>query len=91
MKLTKVVVVFILLFALLGLCVRAQPDDEEEEKDWYEILGVDEDATDRQIKKAFRKLSIKYHPDKNKGNKEAEEKFQEINNALGQGHRRRPY
>ena len=58
-----------------------QGDDEEEEYDWYEVLGVEEDATDRQIKKAFRKLSVKYHPDKNKGNKEAQEKFQLINNA----------
>ena len=73
------------LFVLLLLVVQqvyGQPrDDEEEEYDWYEILGVEEDATDRQIKKAFRKLSVKYHPDKNKGNKEAQEKFQLINNA----------
>jgi DnaJ homolog subfamily B member 11 len=82
MKLTKVFVASVLLFALVSSAVHAQrQDEEEEEKDWYEILGIDEDATDRQIKKAFRKLSVKYHPDKNKGNKEAQENFQEINNA----------
>ena len=46
-------------------------------KDYYRILGVSRDANDRQIKKAFRKLAIKYHPDKNKA-KDAEAKFREI-------------
>lgn len=46
-------------------------------KDFYEILGVKKSATDKQIKRAFRKLAIKYHPDKNKA-KNAEEKFREI-------------
>ncbi len=46
-------------------------------KDYYKILGVNRDATDRQVKKAFRKLAIKYHPDKNKS-KDAEAKFREI-------------
>lgn len=50
-------------------------------KDYYEILGIEKGASDDEIKKAFRKLAIKYHPDKNKGNKEAEEKFKEINEA----------
>lgn len=50
-------------------------------KDYYEVLGVSRDASDDDIKKAFRKLAIKYHPDKNKGNKEAEDKFKEINEA----------
>ena len=50
-------------------------------KDYYEVLGIQRSASDDEIKKAFRKLAIKYHPDKNKGNKEAEEKFKEINEA----------
>ena len=51
-------------------------------KDYYEILGVSKDASDADIKKAFRKLAIKYHPDKNRDDpKAAEEKFKEINEA----------
>lgn len=50
-------------------------------KDYYEVLGVDRKATPDEIKKAFRKLAMKYHPDKNKGNKQAEEKFKDINEA----------
>lgn len=50
-------------------------------KNYYEILGVDKKATDKEIKNSFRKLSVKYHPDKNEGNKEAEEKFKEIAEA----------
>lgn len=46
-------------------------------KDYYKILGVPRDANERQIKKAFRKLAVKYHPDKNKA-KDAEAKFREI-------------
>lgn len=49
-------------------------------KDYYKILGVSRDANDRQIKKAFRKLAMKYHPDKNK-QKDAEAKFREIAEA----------
>ena len=51
-------------------------------KDYYEVLGVSRDASQDEIKKAFKKLAIKYHPDKNQGNKEAEEKFKEINEAF---------
>ena len=47
-------------------------------KDFYDLLGVNKDASDQEIKKAYRKLAMKYHPDKNQGNKEAEEKFKEI-------------
>lgn len=50
-------------------------------KDYYDILGLSKDASDDDIKKAFRKLALKYHPDRNPGNKEAEEKFKEINEA----------
>ncbi len=50
-------------------------------KDYYAILGVSKDATDEELKKAYRKLAIKYHPDRNQGDKEAEEKFKEINEA----------
>jgi molecular chaperone DnaJ len=50
-------------------------------KDYYNILGVDKKASDDEIKKAYRKLAMKYHPDKNEGNKEAEEKFKEAAEA----------
>ncbi|GAB6169635.1 molecular chaperone DnaJ [Clostridium carnis] len=50
-------------------------------KDYYASLGLEKGASDDEIKKAFRKLAIKYHPDKNQGNKEAEDKFKEINEA----------
>src|SRR5690606_30148573 len=50
-------------------------------KDYYELLGVDKNANADELKKAYRKLAIKYHPDKNPGDKEAEEKFKEIAEA----------
>jgi curved DNA-binding protein len=52
-----------------------------EYKDYYKILGVDRNATQEEIKSAYRKLALKYHPDRNPGNKEAEAKFKEINEA----------
>lgn len=52
-----------------------------EYKDYYQLLGVDRKASDADIKKAYRKLAMKYHPDRNPGNKEAEEKFKDINEA----------
>lgn len=50
-------------------------------QDYYELLGVDRKASPEDIKKAYRKLAMKYHPDQNKDNKEAEAKFKEINEA----------
>ena len=49
--------------------------------DYYQILGVPKSATDSEIKKSYRKLAVKYHPDKNPGDKIAEEKFKEISEA----------
>ena len=50
-------------------------------RDYYEVLGVDKNASADEIKKAYRKLAVKYHPDKNPGDKEAEEKFKEAAEA----------
>ena len=50
-------------------------------KNFYEILGVNNDADAADIKKSYRKLAMKYHPDQNKDNPEAEEKFKEISEA----------
>ncbi|MDK2981901.1 MAG: curved DNA-binding protein [Chloroflexota bacterium] len=50
-------------------------------KDYYKILGVDKKASTDDIKKAYRKLAMKYHPDRNPGDKQAEDKFKEINEA----------
>ena len=52
-----------------------------DKRDYYEVLGLQKGASEDEIKKAFRKLAMKYHPDKNPGDKEAEEKFKEINEA----------
>lgn len=50
-------------------------------KDYYAILGVSREASQEEIKKAYRRLALKYHPDRNPGDKEAEERFKEINEA----------
>jgi len=62
--------------------------------DYYEILGVPRDVSDEDLKKAYRKLALQYHPDRNPGNKTAEEKIREINAAyevVGDPDKRRTY
>ena len=54
---------------------------DQNKRDYYEVLGVEKNASDAEIKKAYRKLAMKYHPDQNPGDKTAEEKFKEINEA----------
>ena len=63
-------------------------------RDFYEVLGVNRDASEEEIKKSYRKLAMKYHPDRNPGNKEAEEKFKEAKEAyevLSEAEKRRAY
>ncbi|UCH66319.1 MAG: DnaJ domain-containing protein, partial [Ignavibacterium sp.] len=63
-------------------------------KDYYKILGVDKNASQEEIKKSYRKLAMKYHPDRNQGNKEAEEKFKEVteaNEVLSEPEKRKKY
>ena len=82
---------FLLLLTLLLVDARRQQQRRQQRSqevakpkdtfDPYEVLGIDDEATERQIKKAFRKLSVKWHPDKNRGNEAAKAKFQEITRA----------
>ena len=50
-------------------------------KDYYEVLGLQKGASENDIKRAYKRLASKHHPDKNQGSKDAEEKFKEINAA----------
>ena len=52
-----------------------------DKRDYYEVLGLNKGASESEIKSAFRKMAMKYHPDRNPGDKEAEEKFKEVNEA----------
>src|SRR5438093_26962 len=64
------------------------------EKDYYQTLGVPKNASAAEIKKAYRRLAQKHHPDANAGNKEAEERFKEISSAydvLGDADKRKQY
>ena len=54
-----------------------------DKRDYYEVLGVAKNASDAELKKAYRKLAKKYHPDVNPGDKEAEAKFKEATEAYG--------
>jgi len=63
-------------------------------QDYYEVLGIAKDADEAEIKKAYRKMALKYHPDKNPGSKEAEDKFKLINEAntvLNNAEKRKKY
>ena len=63
-------------------------------KDFYSTLGVSKSSSDDEIKKSYKKLAFKYHPDRNKGDKKSEEKFKEINEAyqvLGDSEKRSQY
>ena len=50
-------------------------------RDYYEVLGVDKNASDADVKKAFRRIAMKYHPDRNPDSKDAEDKFKEAQEA----------
>ena len=55
----------------------------ENKRDYYEVLGLQKGASDDDIKKAFRQMAKKYHPDLNPGDKEAEARFKEVNEVRG--------
>src|SRR5206468_12815468 len=66
----------------------------QKKRDYYEVLGVNRDASDEEIKKAYRKLAMKFHPDRNPDSKDSEEKFKEAKEAyemLTDAEKRRAY
>lgn len=67
----KTIFIFIFLFLILALA----------EEDYYKILELDKDATESEIKKAFRRLSVKFHPDKNPGDQESAQRYLKVNKA----------
>ncbi|KAI9596396.1 hypothetical protein BDF19DRAFT_438967 [Syncephalis fuscata] len=84
----------LVVLLLLGLLLCQTLLVAASDKDYYAILGVDRDASTAQIKKSYRRLSKRYHPDKNSGDKAAEQKFIELSNAyevLSDTEKRRRY
>ena len=86
---------FINLCFVFSIIIPIFSKKSDDEKDYYKILGIKKDATDAEVKKAYRKLALKWHPDKNPNNREeAEEKFKKINEAysvLSDKNKRRQY
>lgn len=80
MKISPLRLLFVVLCVLV-LCSSVEAKKKAAGKDYYKILGVSRDATDAQIKKAYRTLSLKYHPDKNPNDEEAAKNFLEVNEA----------
>lgn len=78
----KAPIAYDLTLLLAVVCLLLTVIESAKKKDYYELLGVSRTASDREIKRSFRKLALKYHPDKN-SEKGAEEKFREIAEAYG--------
>jgi molecular chaperone DnaJ len=82
------------LITVIFTSIYAEKTGKKMKRDFYEVLGISKNASADEIKSAYRKLALKYHPDKNPGNKEAEEKFKEINEAyeiLSDAQKKRQY
>src|SRR5215475_11306247 len=65
----------------IGRLYSRRPDSMARKRDYYEVLGVERDASADEIKSAYRKLAFKHHPDRNQGNHAAEEQFKEASEA----------